>query len=352
MVNKMAQAEYIWLDGNERIQDVRSKTKIVVFKGDETAQLSSFPIWNFDGSSTNQSSGHDSDLTLKPVRFVDDPIRGKGNYLVLCEVFNPDGTAHATNGRARLREALDKGGASHKPWFGFEQEYTFFKGRDPLGWPEGGYPPPQGPYYCSVGATNAFGRKIVEAHTDACLKAGILIYGTNAEVMAGQWEFQIGFRGDEQEIPDSLIFADHLWIARWLLHLVAEEHGVQVSFDVKPIKGDWNGAGMHTNFSTNETRDHNTGMSAIENAITKLGKRHEVHIQKYGHALHERLTGHHETASIHEFKSGVANRGASIRIPRSVSDNGYGYLEDRRPGANADPYEVSALLTETCCVLS
>lgn len=345
----LSQVEYIWLDGAEPTQQVRSKTRVVSHAGESSVGLPTFPDWGFDGSSTNQADGGDSDLILKPVNFVADPLRGPGNYLVMCEVLNPDDTPHATNERARLREALADGGSDQDPWVGFEQEYTLFADSRPLGFPVNGEPAPQGPYYCSVGAAVAFGREVSEAHAQACLDAGLMIYGTNAEVMPGQWEFQIGYRGVQQERADPLNVADHVWIGRWLLHRIAESFGVTVSFDNKPMQGDWNGAGAHTNFSTRAMREKGTGMSAINAAIDSLEARHALHIGHYGAGLTERLTGLHETCSIDEFRGGLADRGASIRIPRSVGERGYGYLEDRRPGANCDPYLVAALLVETIC---
>lgn len=345
------QAEYIWLDGAKPVQRLRSKARIVKLPSDGEIEISNFPQWSFDGSSTYQASGNDSDLLLEPVNFVEDPIRGEGNYLVMCEVLYPDGTPHFTNQRARLREFMEAGAAAEEPWIGFEQEYTLMKGNAPLGFPEtGGFPSPQGPYYCSVGSDAAFGRAVVEAHTKACLDAGLMIYGINAEVLPGQWEFQIGYRGFDGESADPLTVSDHLWIARWLLYRIAEDFGVVPSFDAKPVKGDWNGSGKHTNFSTKSMRDPLTGMTAIENAIEALSGRHPEHIAVYGDGLPERLTGLHETASIHEFKHGVADRGASIRIPQPVALKGYGYLEDRRPAANADPYTVSARILETICL--
>jgi glutamine synthetase len=243
-----------------------------------------------------------------------------------------------------------EGAAPEEPWIGFEQEYALMKGAAPLGFPEsGGYPAPQGPYYCSVGSDSAFGRGIVEAHTKACIDAGLMIYGINAEVLPGQWEFQIGYRGVEGESADPLNVSDHLWIARWLLYRIAEDFGVAPSFDAKPVKGDWNGSGKHTNFSTRSMRDPVTGMTAIEKAIGALSRKHKEHIAVYGDGLPERLTGLHETASIHEFRHGVADRGASVRIPQPVALTGCGYLEDRRPAANADPYAVSARILETVC---
>ena len=342
----MSFAEYIWLDGAEPVSQLRSKTRFVA-STHGAMKLSDFPAWSFDGSSTNQATGSDSDCLLEPVSFIADPLRGEGNYLVLCEVLRPDGAPHETNTRSRLRAILDAGAQTDDPWIGFEQEYTLFHGTRPLGFPETGFPGPQGPYYCSVGADNAFGREIADRHAALCDQAGLLFYGLNAEVMPGQWEFQIGYRGGKGEDASALNVADHLWLARWLLHRIAEEAGMRVSFDNKPMKGDWNGAGMHTNFSTARMRSANGGIEEIERAVACLAQNHDDHIALYGHGLEERLTGQHETCSIREFRSGAGDRGASIRIPLGVVLNGHGYFEDRRPGANADPYLVAARLAAT-----
>lgn len=184
----ITQAEYIWLDGAAPIQRLRSKSRIVALSAKDPV-IETFPEWSFDGSSTYQASGNDSDLLLRPVSFIKDPLRGEGNYLVLCEVINSDGTPHATNTRARLRRILEAGAGKEEPWIGFEQEYTLLKGDKPLGFPEDGYPAPQGPYYCGVGGDVVFGRPVAEAHTRACIEAGIMICGINAEVLPGQWEF-------------------------------------------------------------------------------------------------------------------------------------------------------------------
>ena len=341
----LSQATYIWIDGAQPTNNLRCKMRIVNHP-DGPISIDDFPEWGFDGSSTYQAQGHDSDLILKPVCFVEDPLLAGMNYLVLCEVFNPDYTPHVTNKRAILREVM-KHAVDADPWIGFEQEYTLFKGRTPLGWPEHGYPAPQGPFYCGVGADEVFGRPLIEAHTQACLDAGIMIYGTNAEVMPGQWEFQIGYRDVPGESADPLNASDHLWLARWLLYRIGEEFDITVRLHPKPVKGDWNGAGQHSNFSTKPMRDPKTGKKAIMAAIEKLKAKHNTHIKFYGHGLAERLTGKHETASISQFSSGVGDRGASIRIPRSVDIKGSGYLEDRRPGANANPYEISIALLST-----
>ena len=279
------QAEYIWLDGATPTQRLRSKTRIVALPENEPVTLEAFPTWSFDGSSTYQAAGHDSDLILKPANFIRDPLRGAGHFLVLCEVLDPDGTPHATNTRAQLREVLTAGAAEHEPWLGFEQEYTLLRGGTPLGFPVAGFPAPQGPYYCGVGTDVAFGRPAVEAHARACLEADLMIYGINAEVLPGQWEFQIGYRGLPEESADPLAVADHLWLARWLLWRVAEDFNLVPTLAPKPVKGDWNGSGLHTNFSTRATRAAGTGLAAIGRAVQALGKRHAEHIAVYGDGL-------------------------------------------------------------------
>jgi glutamine synthetase len=344
-------AEYIWVDGAKPSPGLRSKARVVnVTKNN--AKLSDFPEWGFDGSSTYQAPGNNSDLALKPVYFLPDPIRGGDNFLVLCEVAHPDGTPHSTNSRALLREILDAGAAKLEPMVGFEQEYTFFMDGYPLGFPADGEPEPQGPYYCGVGSTKVFGREVVEVHAKLAIEAGLNLYGINAEVMPGQWEYQVGYRGFDGDVNDLLTMCDQRLIANWLLERVAEDFGITVSFENKPQEGDWNGAGCHTNFSTNEMRNKATGKAAIDAGVKALEAKHYEHVSVYGANNDKRLTGKHETCSIHQFRSGAADRGASIRLPLSVAQKGYGYLEDRRPGANADPYVVSARLLVTIANMS
>lgn len=324
-------AEYIWMDGAEPTQRLRCKTKIIRI-GEEP------PLWGFDGSSTNQAVGHASDCVLKPVFSCHDPIRGAPHKLVMCEVMNIDMTPHRTNTRAKLVEAAEQYKA-HEMWFGIEQEYTFFDGIKPLGWPDNGFPAPQFGYYCGVGADEVFGRDVVEDHLSKCLEAGLMIAGINAEVMPAQWEFQVG-------AGDPLTVADHLWVARWLLYRVAEDYGISATLAPKPVKGDWNGAGAHTNFSTKAMRN---SIDACIAAAEALKERHELHITHYGAGIEERLTGKHETCSYKQYKYGVSDRGASVRIPWQVAQDGKGYIEDRRPCANVDPYVVTRLIIETVC---
>ena len=329
--------EYIWIDGNKPTAKLRSKTKIIEVK---ISSVKDLPEWGFDGSSTMQAEGNFSDCLLKPVYIVMDPLRGGDNILVMCEVFNSDGSVHSSNKRAHLRQ-LNEIHAAEESWFGIEQEYTFFDGIKPLGWPDNGFPAPQGGYYCGVGSDEVFGRDIVEEHMEACINAGIMISGINAEVMPGQWEFQIG--------PLSpLEAADEVWLARWLVYRIGEDYNVSATLHPKPVSGDWNGAGAHTNFSTKSMREPG-GIKIIEEACKKLAKTHDKHMQIYGSSNDQRLTGDHETCSIEEFKYGVSDRGASIRIPMQTANDGCGYLEDRRPSANMDPYLVCAALIKTVC---
>jgi len=350
-------AEYIWMDGGSAdipVQNLRSKTRVVYLPDDQKGVIdyTSFPVWGFDGSSTNQAGTSNSDQVLTPVRVVNDPIRGGANFLVLCEVTTPDDMPHKTNTRSRLRDIMSVA-EDHDPWFGFEQEYTLYNldtGR-PLGWPEKGLPQrAQGPYYCGVGADEVAGRKLVEDHLSACMRAGLMIYGINAEVMLGQWEFQIGHRpGFPGESADPLTVADHLIFARWLLFRIGEDYGISATLNCKPEQGDWNGAGAHTNFSTKEMRDPGTGKSAIAAAVKAMSEVHAEHIADYGFGLEKRLTGKHETCDINTFKVGDSDRGCSIRIPAQVAQQGYGYIEDRRPGANCDPYRVCTRILTTVC---
>jgi glutamine synthetase len=324
-------AEYIWIDGSEPTKLLRSKTRVLT----DGVEL---PLWGFDGSSTNQAPGSASDCVLRPVFSVPDPIRRNNDVLVLCEVLNTDLTPHATNTRVACAETAERF-ASQEPWFGIEQEYTFYKDGRPLGWPDRGFPAPQGGYYCGVGYDEVFGRDVVEHHTYACMEAGLAISGTNAEVMMGQWEFQIGPVGP-------LEAGDQVWLARWLLYRIAEDYGVSATLHPKPVQGDWNGAGAHTNFSTKAMRE---SYDPIIAAAEALGKKHDDHIANYGAGIDQRLTGLHETAPWTEFSYGVSDRGASVRIPWQVAREGKGYLEDRRPNANVDPYVVTRLITETVC---
>ncbi len=327
--------EYIWLDGYEPTQSLRSKTLI---KSDFSGKLEDCPMWSFDGSSTEQAEGNSSDCLLKPVAVVPDPDR-KNGYLVMTEVLNADGTAHPSNGRATIDESED----DEDFWFGFEQEYFLWDPATnlPPGFPHGGFPRPQGPYYCSVGAMNAYGREVIEEHLDICLEAGLNVEGINGEVAAGQWEFQVFAKSAKRA-------GDETWLGRYFLERTAEKYGLAIEWHPKPLgHTDWNGSGMHANFSNGVMRE-----SGKQETFTKIceefGKNIKRHIDVYGAENDQRLTGLHETQSINEFSYGVSDRGASIRIPVGTVEDGWkGRLEDRRPASNADPYKVAAAIVKT-----
>jgi len=330
----MHKLEYLWLDGCTPTQ-IRSKTKVVKSFGRDGGEA---PIWGFDGSSTEQAKGSDSDCVLKPVRVYPNSLEDSDYAsIVLCEVWNVDDTPHKTNTRRLLEETIADIEDDIDEWVGFEQEYTLYENGWPYGWPMLEEPEPQGDYYCG----RNIGENIMKEHTDACIEAGISICGTNAEVMLGQWEYQIGAGG-------SIHMSDDLWVARWLMERICEKHGLEVVLDPKPIPGDWNGAGCHTNFSTKYTRGHG-GDEFIFKACMDLEKVHEEHMKEYGEGNERRLTGLHETQAIDTFSWGVSDRGASIRIPWQVDKDKCGYLEDRRPSSNCDPYKVSKKLIETIC---
>jgi glutamine synthetase len=337
--------EYIWLDGYKPEPNLRSKTKVIDYQSSTANPLSPVsmsqevleqaPIWNFDGSSTMQAAGNFSDCILKPVRVYTNPLGNGFSFLVFCEVLLPDGSPHPSNKRAKITEE------NEDFWFGFEQEYVLLRtnNKTPLGFESFSMAPEkQGKYYCSVGKPYNAGREISEEHLDACLSCGIGITGTNSEVMLGQWEYQVFGKGLKNS-------ADDLWVSRFLLLRIAERYMVQVEFHPKPMgpNEDWNGSGLHTNFSTKEMRE--SGDRNLFNKIFfTLKETQEEAISVYGSGNNLRLTGKHETQNIDEFTWGVSDRGASIRIPLSTSIEWKGYLEDRRPGANADPYLITEYL--------
>src|SRR6476619_6344691 len=326
--------EYIWLDGYTPLASLRSKTQIKEFAS--FPKLADLPAWGFDGSSTQQAEGKSSDIILKPVAVFPDSTR-KNGALVMCETFLHTGEAHPSNSRATIPDDPDT-------WFGFEQEYFFFKDGRPLGFPEGGFPAPQGPYYTGVGYKNVgcIAREIVEKHIDICLDAGINIEGINAEVAKGQWEFQIFGKG-------SRTAADQMWVARYILMRLCEQYGIDINWHCKPLGKDvdWNGSGMHSNFSTTHMREVG-GQEYFEKLMAAFDKYKNEHIAVYGPDNHLRLTGLHETQSIDKFNYGVANRGASVRVPHSfVNADFKGYLEDRRPNSQGDPYKITSRILQT-----
>ena len=257
--------------------------------------------------------------------------------IVLCETFNPDSSPHKTNTRNSAADLFARN-KHHEPMFGIEQEFFICKSNKPIYWLMQS-PEVQGKYYCGVGGDCVVGRNFIEKAFDNCLKAGLSLTGLNAEVAPGQWEFQV--------CAKHIDAADQLIIMRYILNRTAEEYGWQINFEPKPISGDWNGSGCHTNFSTKGMREEG-GYDVIMSAIQKLESNHSLHMAQYGKDNELRMTGLHETSSYDRFTYGVADHTASIRIPRETEKNRKGYIEDRRPSSNMDPYTVTSLIFSTC----
>ena len=324
--------EYIWLDGNTTLPQLRSKTRYINIKNEN-----SIPDWNFDGGSTGQGSLKDSDRQLKCVRTYKDPFSEDG-LLALCEVTYYSGKAHESNTRTHLSSLLEELHEESDVWTGFEQEFTFLNPatKTPLGLLLN--PEEQGQYYCGVGCLNQIGRYIVEEFEVAAEMAGIPLEGINAEVMPGQWEWQTPPQGP-------LKSADDLWVSRYILERIAETKPVIVSYDPKPDPN-FNGAGCHTNISTKKMRDC-FELDEQEELMVHLETDHNKHIAFCGQGVERRMTGECETSDYHTFSWGEGDRGASVRIPQKVANEGKGYIEDRRPCANIDPYKLLYSLIST-----
>ena len=333
--------DYVWVGGNGQL---RSKIRVVESRTQECIKLDDIPDWNYDGSSTNQATGTKSEIIIKPRSVFKDPWTPRGSYMVICDTYTPDGEPLFNNTRHNANNIFNQK-LDEEPWFGLEQEYFLINPHTnlPLGFNENDK---QGQFYCGVGCENIFGRHVVEEHLSRCLESGVKLSGINAEVAPGQWEFQVG--------PCTGIDSgDHLLMARYILLRLGEIHNVGINFEPKPLKGDWNGSGCHTNFSTvnmREGTENKTGLEHINEAIVKLSEKHDEHMKVYGSGNEERMTGEHETASYDKFTDGNGNRGASIRRGADTIKNGKGYFEDRRPSSNCDPYLVTSIIFQTTCL--
>ena len=333
--------EYIWIDGNNCL---RGKTRVLnerIIYTTNKENLSLIPNWNYDGSSTGQAKGTDSEVTIIPRALFRNPFLRQG-LLVLCDTYDSKGIPLPSNTRCIANEIFNKK-LDEKPWFGLEQEYFIQDDGFDTIWMRS---PPQGKYYCGVGNENAIHRKIAELHLKHCISAGINIAGINAEVAPQQWEYQIG-------ICEGIEAGDHLWMARYLLERIGEEYNVNINLSPKPLKGDWNGSGCHTNYSTENMRNgtnSKTGLDYINEAVIRLSETHEEHMKVYGLGNEERMTGEYETADFNKFSDGIANRGASLRRGHDTIKNKKGYFEDRRPSSNCDPYLVTSIIFKTTCL--
>ncbi|XP_064483243.1 glutamine synthetase-like isoform X2 [Ornithodoros turicata] len=335
---------YVFVDGS--LQNVRCKTRALSFQPRTPQEC---PEWTFCGIGTYQytDAGPKSEFYLVPVALFKDPFIGGRNMLVLCEVLDQDRKPIPTNTRRSCYKAMENA-AGDEPWFGIEQEYVILEKDDrPIGWPrDGGEVKQYGPYFYGVGTGNVAGRCVSIAHMKACAYAGVKICGVNAEVHLAQWEYQVG------PLP-GVEAGDHLWISRYILHRIAEEFGVKVTFNPKPYYDpDWLGSGGHINFSTRQMRQID-GIAFIKGAIEKLQAKADEHLVLYdpegGKSNARRLIGTLGTPT-KQFDAMASSREVSIRIPRLVDDAGCGYLEDRRPGANVEPYRATEAIVNTVCL--
>jgi len=345
--------EYIWLGGN---YELRSKIKVHETSNSVLCMndIKNVPAWNYDGSSTSQTSGENSEINLLPISVYKNPLfkkrhEGLESLLVLCETRDKNGNPLTTNNRFESQKVFESF-KDEQPWFGLEQEFFILNKEiyEELHTKTNvdnveDCAVKQGPFYCSVGGNNAFLRRIVDKHMIACIDAGLNISGTNAEVAPYQWEFQIG--------PCVGIAAgDQLWVARYLLEKIAEEEGYYISWHPKPFRH-INGSGCHTNFSTKIMREQkDTGLEQIMNCIKNLEKQHIEHMKVYGIDNDKRMSGQYETSSYDIFSFDFekpVNRGASIRIGHDTIKDGKGYFEDRRPASNMDPYLVTSKIMTT-----
>ena len=338
-MNIKTKLEYIWIDSKGTL---RGKTRIIRFI--PNMKIEHIENWNYDGSSTGQAVGSDSEIILKPQKIVPDPFRkdtdySKNNKIVFCDIYSSNGTPHITNTRYSASVLFNKYKIL-EPLYGIEQEFFIVKDGYPIGMPYNRslLPKEQGDYYCGVGGDTMSGRHLIELVLDNCLYTGLDITGLNAEVAPSEWEFPVCAKGRDA--------SDQLYLLRYILNRTAENMGFSIDYSPKPLKGNRNGSGCHTNFSTKNMREKG-GYKKIVEAIKKFEKKHNYHMEKYGENNRERMSGRFETANYENFSFGVADRGASIRIPRESDKNGCGYFEDRRPGSNMDPYVVTSLILET-----
>lgn len=358
MMNHKYILEYIWVGGNG---ELRSKTRVLHINAIASQQeitIHDIPFWNYDGSSTGQAPSHaNTEVILKPVKLYYDPLRKREmdennkiqkhivqSYLVLCETLDNSYIPLPTNTRVKAFELFTNiDSIEQRPWFGLEQEYIIVY-KELLGYTNPELilgPKPNHPeHYCGT-MTGNIHRTIVEEHLHACIDAGLHISGINAEVTKYQWEFQIG--------PcEGIDAADQLYIARYLLERIANKYDMVISYEPKFCET-LNGSGCHTNFSTKKMREEN-GMEEILKCMDKLHEKHALHMSVYGKNNQKRLTGLHETAPYDKFTYGIGTRNTSIRIGNQTEKDGKGYFEDRRPAANMDPYLVTSMLFQTCCL--
>lgn len=331
--------DYVWVDGTG--ENVRSKARTIEFIPDNHKEV---PVWGSDGKASMLPVPKESDVLLVPVAIYNDPFRRGNNKLVLCDTYEYDGKALPTNHRKSFCDALNKVCDQEIMW-GLEQQYMVMDMDErPFGWPVMlGEPRKHMGYYCSVGGNKVYGREIAESHYRACLYAGVQIASIHPDAIPGQWEFQIG-------VSPGIKGPDDLWMARYILGRISEEYGTHICYHPKRYEN-LSGSSCHVNFSTKATRKDN-GLSTLQEYMQKLSKRHDEHLKKYdpygGEQNKRRLTGKDGASAADTFSSGVGDKNLSVRITKESETKKKGYVEDRRPAANGDPYAVCDMIVRTC----
>lgn len=316
---KLFQATYVWMSRGGVFRYKIYTLSSLNADGDfDNPDL--YPTGTFDGSSTGDAEVGSSDLRIKPCAVYRD-VDGVGVF-VLCDIDT------AETPRANLLTLIEnrKVFGAESCWFGFEQEYFLL--------PFESESEQDAFHYCSPTSET-----IPQHHYNECRQMGVHITGWNCEVAPNQYEFQVCAAG--------VSAADDLIMARWVLLRVCQEHDKGLLLVPKPIPV-YNGSGLHTNFSTPQMRTSPGGWSTMLKSVGLLRDRHNEHMEVYGDGNEERLSGMYETSAFDTFSWGIGSRDTSVRLQKVMKGEDKGFIEDRRPASNANPYVVCYALVNTC----
>lgn len=319
-----ANLTYVWLD---KFNILRSKTKRV-------EQVNQIPIWNFDGSSTSQMdySTMNTEVLLQPIRVYIDGFneRNNENYLVLCDTYNinKDGIITPTVDNYRYGAINIFNETNLNPKFGFEQEFYLIDNENHEKLSSLTNISNKDNNYCRTTTKYTY---IMNEFYNLCLSCKIGIVGWNAEVAPFQFEYQIFGNGIDA--------CDDLVMSRYVLERYMIDNNYEIKYDPK-LYENLSGSGCHINYSDVRSKEY------MDKYIKALGETHNDLMKVYGENNNKRLTGLHETSSYSVFTYGVGDRYKSVRIPNSTALGLTNYFEDRRPGANINPYMACGALVK------